>query len=41
MRQLLLVLRALIDWLVARIEREAERDARRRGRSTAEDIPIA
>jgi hypothetical protein len=39
-RQLLLVLRALIDWLVARIEREV--DATRGGSArAAEDIPIA
>jgi hypothetical protein len=39
-RQLLLVLRALIDWLVARIEVEV--DATRAGSArTAEDIPIA
>jgi len=39
-RQLLLVLRALIDWLVARIEREV--DTTRAGSvATAEDIPIA
>jgi hypothetical protein len=39
-RQLLLVLRALIDWLVARIEQEV--DATRAGSvRTAEDIPIA
>jgi hypothetical protein len=39
-RQLLLVLRALIDWLVARIEQEVE--ATRAGSvRTAEDIPIA
>jgi hypothetical protein len=39
-RQLLLVLRALIDWLVVRIEQEvdATRPATPR---TAEDIPIA
>ena len=39
-RQLLLVLRALIDWLVARIEQEV--DTTRAGSArTAEDIPIA
>ena len=39
-RQLLLVLRALIDWLVARIELEI--DATRAATpATAEDIPIA
>jgi hypothetical protein len=39
-RQLLLVLRALIDWLVARIEQEV--DTTRAGSvRTAEDIPIA
>ena len=39
-RQLLLVLRALIDWLVARIEREV--DATRTGTARPpEDIPIA
>lgn len=40
LRQLLLVLRALIDWLVARID--VEGDAPRAGAArTAEDIPIA
>lgn len=39
-RQLLLVLRALIDWLVARIEREVDA-TRAAAPQTAEDIPIA
>jgi hypothetical protein len=39
-RQLLLVLRALIDWLVARIEREVQA-TRAAAPHPAEDIPIA
>jgi hypothetical protein len=39
-RQLLLVLRALLDWLVARIEREVAAEDGGPSR-TAEDIPIA
>jgi hypothetical protein len=38
-RQLLLVLRALIDWLVARIERQTE-GVRAATPRTVEDIPI-
>jgi hypothetical protein len=39
-RQLLLIVRALIDWLVARIERETE-GVRAATPRAAEDIPIA